>query len=186
MTDAAVSTETREPLWARRSFRVISSIILTGTILGASFGPKGLARVAALAGKGRLHWPDFDLVAAEPLAVKIHLATILGAVLVGLVQVSGVKGSRLHKTLGWAWVAFMGSTAVASLFIHQSRPGGWSFLHVFAVIALASLVLGVWAIRRGNVVGHRSAMMGLFIGGLLVAGVTAFMPGRLMWRVFFA
>jgi uncharacterized membrane protein len=28
-------------------------------------------------------------------------------------------------------------------------------------------------------------MTGLFVGGLLIAGVFAFLPGRLMWRVVF-
>ena len=28
-------------------------------------------------------------------------------------------------------------------------------------------------------------MAGLFLGGLIVAGLLAFIPGRLMWRLFF-
>jgi uncharacterized membrane protein len=28
-------------------------------------------------------------------------------------------------------------------------------------------------------------MAGLFLGGLIIAGVLTFIPGRLMWRLFF-
>lgn len=32
---------------------------------------------------------------------------------------------------------------------------------------------------------HRRMMTGLFIGGLVIAGALTFLPGRLMWQVFF-
>jgi uncharacterized membrane protein len=34
--------------------------------------------------------------------------------------------------------------------------------------------------RRGNIAKHRSAMIGLYVGGILIAGSFAFMPGRLL------
>ena len=39
--------------------------------------------------------------------------------------------------------------------------------------------------RRHNVARHANIMTGVFIGGIGVAGVLAFLPGRLMWQVFF-
>ena len=38
---------------------------------------------------------------------------------------------------------------------------------------------------RGNVRGHRNAMLGLYLGGIMIAGTLAFMPGRIMHAVVF-
>jgi len=43
----------------------------------------------------------------------------------------------------------------------------------------------LWNARRGDVKGHRWAMLGLYFGGLIFAGALAFIQGRLMHRVFF-
>jgi uncharacterized membrane protein len=173
----------RQSFW-KRNFRFLISIPVTALIVGLAAGPSGLAQILRAAGTAHLHAPRFDLIAVMPLPIKIHLATIAASFVLGWVLLSGLKGTRLHRTLGWGWVAFMGTTAVASVFIHQSGRG-FSILHLFAAITLASLPLGVWAARKHNVEAHRRTMTGLFFGGLIVAGVVAFLPGRLMWRVFF-
>ena len=36
-----------------------------------------------------------------------------------------------------------------------------------------------------RVAAHRRAMTGMFVGGLVVAGLLTFLPGRLMWAIFF-
>ena len=43
----------------------------------------------------------------------------------------------------------------------------------------------VYAARRHRVAAHRRAMTGMFVGGLIVAGAFTFLPGRLMWAIFF-
>lgn len=183
MSQAALSTEARRPFW-HRSVRHLVTVVITLAILGVAFGPSGLRQILDIAATSHPHAPRLGLLAAQSLAVKIHLATIVASFLLGWVLLSGLKGTRLHRTLGWGWVAFMGTTAVASLFIHQ--PGrGFSILHLFAAITLISLPFGVWSARKHKVQQHRQAMTGLFFGGLIVAGVVAFLPGRLMWRVFF-
>ena len=183
MSEAALSTEPRPSFW-RRNYRYLTGVVVTLLIIGVALGPDGIARTVHLAGTAHLHAPRFELIAPMPLAIKIHLATIAAAFVLGWVLMSGLKETRLHRTLGWTWVGFMGTTAVTSLFIHQ--PGqGFSFLHLFAAITLTSLPLGIWAARKHKVEQHRRTMTGLFFGALIVAGVTAFLPGRLMWRVFF-
>ena len=42
-----------------------------------------------------------------------------------------------------------------------------------------------WRIRRKDVKGHRRAMLGVYFGGLIIAGALTFYPGRLMYRLFF-
>lgn len=78
----------------------------------------------------------------------------------------------------------MGSTAVSSLFIREINHGAFSFIHLLSGWTIIGLPGAVYAIKRGKVSAHRKAMTGMFVGGLLVAGVFTFLPGRLLWTVF--
>ncbi len=62
---------------------------------------------------------------------------------------------------------------------------GINALHIFTVVTVVSLWSGLTGIRRGNVRRHAASMAGLYIGGLIIAGITAFIPGRMMWNVVF-
>jgi len=131
-----------------------------------------------------LHTPDLSLVAAAAPVIQVHIAGAVTALLIGSVLLAGVKGSRLHKRLGWIWVAAMALTAASSLFIKVLHPGHFSLIHLLSGWTLIALPMGVFAIRRGNIAGHRRTMTAMFVGGLLIAGLFTFLPGRLMWRVF--
>jgi uncharacterized membrane protein len=53
-------------------------------------------------------------------------------------------------------------------------------------VHLATVFFGaLWNVRRGNIRGHRNAMLGLYWGGLLIAGGLTLLPGRLLHRLFF-
>lgn len=84
-------------------------------------GPKMFTGMGAfLVERGvRPHAPDLSLLAAQPLAIKVHLAAAVTALLIGIALMMRVKGTSLHKTLGWTWVVAMGVTAVSSLFIRN-------------------------------------------------------------------
>jgi uncharacterized membrane protein len=111
---------------------------------------------------------------------------VLGALGVGAALMSGAKGDRLHRTLGWIWSVFMVATAISALFINpQGGPPTLLFLKLFSVFTLITTPFAVAAARRHNVARHASAMTGLFVGGLGIAGMLAFLPGRLVWQVFF-
>lgn len=130
------------------------------------------------------HAPDLSLLAGAPLVIQLHVAGAATAFLIGCILLAGVKGTGLHKTLGWAWVAAMGLTAASSLFIRTINPGHFSFIHLLSGWTLIALPMAIVAIKRGKVAAHRKAMTGMFVGGLLVAGLFTFLPGRLMWRIF--
>ena len=131
------------------------------------------------------HWPDLALVAAQPLVIKIHLLAALGAFAVATVQIFGPKGTLPHRLLGWIWVVFMLTVAVSSFFVRQINPGGFSFIHILSVVTIVVLPLLVLAARRHDVKSHRRHAISLYVGALLIAGIFTFMPGRLMWHVFF-
>jgi uncharacterized membrane protein len=134
---------------------------------------------------GRLHAPHFGLLAAAPIQIQLHVAAVSIALLVGVTLMLGVKGTTVHRVLGWAWVIAMATAAISSLFIHRSNPNGFSFLHLFAGWTLIALPMGVFAARKHNIRMHGRTMTGLFVGGLLIAGAFAFLPGRLMWQIVF-
>lgn len=133
----------------------------------------------------RLHPPRLELLAAAPAVIRLHVAAAFTAFAVGCVLLAGVKGTALHKALGWTWVAAMMATAVGSFFIRVIHPGHWSFIHFLSGWVAIAVPMGVVAIRRKNVRLHRRLMTGQFIGGLVIAGAFTFTPGRLMWNVFF-
>lgn len=130
------------------------------------------------------HAPDFSRIVAAPLVVKIHLTSALTALMIGIVLMMRVKGTGLHKLLGWTWVLAMGTTAVSSLFIREINHGAFSFIHLLSGWTIVGLPGAVYAIKRGKVATHRRAMTGMFTGGLILAGLFAFIPGRLLWTVF--
>lgn len=131
------------------------------------------------------HWPNLALIAAQPLYVQVHLYAALAAFAIGAVQIFGPKGTIPHRILGWIWVVFMFTVAASSFTIRMINPGHLWFIHILSVATLITLPLAVYAARRHDVASHRRHMTGLFVGALIVAGVFTFLPGRLMWRIFF-
>lgn len=130
------------------------------------------------------HAPDLSLVASQPMQVQIHIAAALAALALGTIQLIGVKGTNAHRVIGWTWVIAMAVTAVSSLFIRGINPNGFSLIHLLSGWTIIILPMAVYAARRHDVLAHRRHMVGLFIGGLIVAGLLTFLPGRLMWHVF--
>lgn len=133
-----------------------------------------------------LHAPDWTRLQDAPPVIQVHLAAALVALAIGVILLAGVKGTRGHRALGWIWVLAMATTAISSFFIQQINPGGLSLIHALSGWTLVGLPMAVYAARRHRVQAHRRAMTGMFVGGLVVAGLLTFLPGRLLWAVFFA
>jgi uncharacterized membrane protein len=151
------------------------------SVIVATISPKVSGYVAHF----QPHAPDFARIADAPLVIRVHLFAALTALAIGTVLMMRVKGANLHKLLGWTWVIAMGITAVSSLFIRTINPGHFSFIHLLSGWTIVGLPGAVYAIKRGKVGIHRRAMTGMFVGGLLLAGLFTFIPGRLLWAVFF-
>jgi uncharacterized membrane protein len=168
---------------------LLIGVAITVALILAVGAVQGRGPVATLAGflhlKGHMHAPHFGLLAAAPIQIQIHVAAVSTALAVGIALMLGLKGNTVHRTLGWVWVAAMATAAISSLFIHRANAGSFSFLHLFAGWTLIALPMGVFAARKHNVRLHGRTMTGLFVGGLLIAGAAAFLPGRLMWQIVF-
>ena len=110
----------------------------------------------------------------------------MAAFALGLVQFAAPKGTLPHRTLGWIWVALMAVVAASSFWIHQIRLfGPWSPIHLLSVMVLVLLPIAVLAARSHNIRRHRAIMTGIFAGGLIIAGLFTFVPGRIMHAVVF-
>lgn len=187
MTERSLSTEGPRLTVRLFAVRAAISVAITAAIFALAFGPGVFGVIARQTARTAWapHLPAVGLLAQSSLAIQLHVFGVVTALVVGLVLLAGVKGSRVHRILGWSWVGLMAVAAVASLFIRSVNHGGFSYLHLFTAITFVSLPVGVIAARRHNVRLHGRTMTGLFTGGLVVAGATAFVPGRLMWRMFF-
>jgi uncharacterized membrane protein len=56
--------------------------------------------------------------------IFFHLVTALSALLLGVFMLWRRKGTANHRLWGWTWVALMGSTALATVFIRDYRLPG--------------------------------------------------------------
>jgi uncharacterized membrane protein len=129
---------------------------------------------------------DISPLIHAPLAVRIHLLTVLPAFAIGTWQIFfSVKGSRLHRGFGFAYLALMTMTAGATFFIRSVGNGHLTLIHLFIPLTLFGVVGALWYARHGDIAGHRRAMLGLYFGGLILAGALTLLPGRLLHRVFF-
>jgi uncharacterized membrane protein len=125
------------------------------------------------------------LLNAEP-AIQLHAFTAMAAFALGAIQLSAPKGTLPHRTAGWIWVALMVIVAVSSFFIHDLRVwDAWSPIHLLSVFTLAMLPLAVMHARRHRVDRHRRAMIAIFVGALVIAGLFTLAPGRIMHAVVF-
>ena len=119
------------------------------------------------------------------LPSAIHLASVVPAVVISVVQLFLAKGTRLHKVMGWAWVLSMLAAAISSFWIMEIRKGaGLSIIHLLSAWILICLVAAIWHIRRGNVRGHKRFMVGATLG-LFGAGLGALAPGRFLAVLLF-
>jgi uncharacterized membrane protein len=125
-------------------------------------------------------------IAEAPLALKIHMATVIPAFFIGAwLIVFSTKGARFHRMFGVLYLTLMTVTAIDALFVQVINPGHWSLIHLFVLVTLFGVASTILALRRGNIAAHKRSMIMVYIGGLLIAGAFTFLPGRLMHTLFF-
>ena len=125
------------------------------------------------------------LLDAGPV-ISVHAFAAMAAFALGIVQFAAPKGTLPHRTIGWTWVGLMVVVAASSFWIHEIRLlGPWSPIHLLSIMVLVLLPFAVLSARRHKVSRHRKTMIGIFTGGLVIAGLFTLLPGRIMHAVFF-
>jgi uncharacterized membrane protein len=119
----------------------------------------------------------------------VHLGTIAPAFLMATFMMVTKKGTEVHKLIGRIYMVLMLFTAMVTLLMSaQVGPrlfNHFGFIHLLSVLVLYCVPSAYWAIKNGNVKRHRLSMIGLYIGGLIVAGGFTLMPGRMLGNVLF-
>ncbi len=129
-------------------------------------------------GRGLLGFAP-DHFATRHLAIVIHVATVLPAIPLGGFLLLAPKGTPMHKALGKIWVALMIATATSAIFIRSG--GSFSFIHLFVPMTFWASYKLVATARRGDMKGHRSEILSLYLGALMIPGIFSMaLPGRLM------
>jgi uncharacterized membrane protein len=130
---------------------------------------------------------------AAPLAVQLHVATVVPAFFLGTWLLFGsTKGSRHHRLVGKVYLGLMSVTALAAIFIRSFAslsitvgPLKLGLIHLFVLLTGWSVWRTLGYLRTGQIEGHKQSMRGMYFGALIVAGLLAFAPGRIMYRMFF-
>lgn len=121
--------------------------------------------------------------------VYLHLATVLPAFAIGAFQLIRRKGTPTHKLLGKIYMILMLATGLITLAMPaEVGPrvlNHFGFIHLFSFLTLYNVPAAFLAARRGNIRAHRANMIGLYIGGILIAGSFAFAPGRMLHEWLF-
>ena len=175
MSKVGARREHRAGWWITAGCFAVVAAVFALTPGAADFG--AIARI-------KLRAPDLAPLFAQSLLVQFHVVTVAIALVLGPVQFALPKGTAAHRVLGWTWSLSMYATAIATLFIRDMNHGQFSSIHIFSLMAIIGLPLAIWAARKGRIAAHQRAMIGLYIG-LVIAGVTAIAPGRLVWDMFF-
>lgn len=140
--------------------------------------------------------PELSSQVLHPTALRLHALTAALALLAGLVQ-WGPRGRRLplgwHRRLGYGYFFAVLISGLAGLWLAPFSEGGLVAHFGFGALAVLWLTTTIWGVRaaiRGDVAGHRRAMLRslaltcagitlrlqLPVGGLIGWGFAAFYP----------
>ncbi len=136
---------------------------------------------------------SLDPLLSAPWVIQVHAFGAIAAFFLGLVQFAAPKGVLPHRAVGGVWIVLMASIAVSSIFIRPALYPGlpiWKWfspIHIFTILTIYGLVQGVFLLTKGgsSLKYHARPFIGMFIGGLIIAGALAFLPGRIMHQVAF-
>ena len=122
--------------------------------------------------------------------VYIHLTALLPAIFLGTYLLLFRKGTPSHKFLGKVYMVLMAFTGLWTLAMPSAQPEpvfhhfGW--LYLLSLLTIWTVSTAWLAARRGDIRGHRSAMIQLYVGGILIAGTWAILgEGRFLNVLFF-
>lgn len=118
--------------------------------------------------------------------ITLHASTALLSLILGVGLFLRPKGTLVHRTLGYTWIAAMGMVVLSSLFINQIRTWGpFSPIHLLTLITAIGLFAGWRAARRHDIKSHRRNMIILWFGALGLNIWFTLLPGRVMHEVVF-
>lgn len=136
---------------------------------------------------------SFTPLLEASLAIQVHAFSAMAGFLLGIIQLLAPKGTLPHRTLGIVWLVIMSVVAISSIFIRPSIVEGlpflqwFSWIHLFTILTIWGVCQGTYFLIKGGpgLRRHKGPFIGIFVGGLIIAGGFAFLPGRIMHQVVF-
>ena len=168
MTTPAASGTRSKPRFDNGPF-LKSLIAVVGALMTAAIAAAVLKFLAGLA-------PDDGRY--RNIAIAIHIVTVLPCVPLGAYLLLSTKGTKLHKMLGKIWVGLMVVTAIAITFVRGGTDFSW--IHIFVPITLVGAWQVISSARKGQMAKHPRHITQMYLGALMIPGLFAFLPSRLM------
>lgn len=116
--------------------------------------------------------------------IWIHLVTALTVLALGAGVFLARKGTFAHRVAGRSWALLMLVTAMSTFWIRSS--GSFSWIHLISIGTLAGLAMTVYYAMSHRIQAHRRTVISLYIGSLVIAGLFALLPQRLLGRALWS
>jgi len=114
----------------------------------------------------------------------IHLATMIPVAFLGAYLLITLKGTAGHKAIGKIYMLLMFFSSLVSLFMPAKVGPTLLFhfgaIHLLSFLAITMIIFSFIAVKVGNIALHKRSMVGLYVGGIIVAGSFTLTPGRLL------
>jgi len=115
-------------------------------------------------------------------AIWIHLGAAVAALALGAAIFVARKGAFVHRIVGRSWAGLMLVTAISTFWIKGN--GSYSWIQLLSIVTLAGLAGIVYYAISGQIRRHRFGVIGLYSGSLVLAGLFALLPQRLLGKMF--
>ena len=114
----------------------------------------------------------------EPWNVLLasHVVAALFVLAIGPLQILRRRRDRIHRTMGYLWVAAMFYVCFSSFWIVSG--GHLSWLHGLSAFTIVTVTLGLVSAIRGNIASHLGNMIGSYIGIAVAFIFAVTVPGR--------
>jgi uncharacterized membrane protein len=118
------------------------------------------------------------------------VATVVPAFMIGTWLIFfSTKGAPWHRALGRIFMVLMIVTAISAIFI-KAVVGptymGFGLIHLFVILTVFGIFNAIRGLQTGNIARHKSAVLGVYAGAILIAGAFTFVPGRIMYEIVFS
>lgn len=113
--------------------------------------------------------------------ILLHTFAAIAALALGAAMFLARKGTFAHRIAGRSWVALMLVVAVSSFWIQ--RTGSFSWIHALSVGVILMLGAAVVFAVTHRITAHRRMVIGLYAGGLVLAGLFTLLPHRLLGQI---
>lgn len=105
-----------------------------------------------------------------------HVVAALYVLAIGPLQIFRRRRDRIHRTMGYLWVAAMYYVCFSSFWI--VTEGHFTWLHGLSAFTILTVTLGLVSAIRRNIPAHRGNMVGSYLGIAIAFGFAVGIPGR--------